>query len=42
MRIVRPAKDGQVARSSYACLNNAPPTVIRQTTEILATAAVSR
>ncbi|MFD8222508.1 CocE/NonD family hydrolase, partial [Streptomyces sp. NPDC059697] len=42
MRIVRPAEDGHVARSSYACLNNAFPTVIQQTTEILATAAISR
>lgn len=42
MRIVRPAEDGHVARSSYAGLDNASPTVIQQTTEILATAAVSR
>ncbi|QIY95064.1 hypothetical protein HEP87_14810 [Streptomyces sp. S1D4-11] len=42
MRIMRPAEDGHAARTSYACLNNASPTVIQQTTEILATAAISR
>ncbi|MFF8019560.1 hypothetical protein ACFZDJ_00265 [Streptomyces sp. NPDC007896] len=42
MRIVRPAEDGHAARTSYAFLNNASPTVIRQTTEILATAPLSR
>lgn len=42
MRIVRPAEDGQAARTSYMCLDNASPNVIQQTTEILATATLSR
>ncbi|MEU2618191.1 hypothetical protein ABZ642_08465 [Streptomyces sp. NPDC007157] len=41
MRIVAPAEDGHAARTGYACLNNASPTVIQQTTEILATATAT-
>ncbi|MGW4910762.1 hypothetical protein [Streptomyces sp. NPDC004270] len=37
MRIVAPAEDGHAARTGYACLNDPSPTVIQQTTEILAT-----
>lgn len=42
IRIARPADAGPVARNAYACLNNASQAVIRQTTEILATATLGR
>ncbi|MER7180929.1 hypothetical protein ABT404_15825 [Streptomyces hyaluromycini] len=40
VRVVRPADDGHAARNSYACLDTPSPTVVQQTTEILATAAL--
>lgn len=39
IRIVPPAEAGDTTRNGYACLNNPSPTVIQETTEILATAA---
>lgn len=42
MRIVHPADEGHAAPNGYACLNNASPAVLRQATEILATATLSR